>query len=132
MSRSIFLVAAARHRPVKAGQVRALAVTGAKALADFSRFGRRFRNSGLPASRQCCINGIVGPADMPRPIVDKLNAALREALASTEVSNRLALEGAEPMPTTLRNMPPTSTAKKTIWSAIVKKSGARLNKELAE
>ena len=44
--------------------------------------------------------GIVAPAGTPRPIVDKLNKVLRDALATDEVKRRLAQEGVEPMPTT--------------------------------
>jgi tripartite-type tricarboxylate transporter receptor subunit TctC len=39
-------------------------------------------------------------AGTPRPIIDKLNAALNAALATDEVRQRLAIEGAEPQPTT--------------------------------
>ena len=36
------------------------------------------------------------PAKTPRPVVDKLNAALREALADKEVSGKLQAAGIEP------------------------------------
>ena len=43
---------------------------------------------------------LVAPAGTPRPIIDKLNKALNAALATDEVRKRLALEGAEPVPST--------------------------------
>jgi tripartite-type tricarboxylate transporter receptor subunit TctC len=109
---------------VKAGQVRALAVTGAKRSPIFPDLPT-VAESGLPGFEAVLHYGIVGPAGLPRPIVDKLNAALREALASPDVSNRLALEGAEPMPMTPEEYAADIDHEETLWSAIVKKSGAK-------
>ncbi len=39
--------------------------------------------------------GIVGPANLPRPIVEKLNAAFRQALHSPELKQRLEARGNE-------------------------------------
>ena len=81
--------------------------------------------SGLPGFEAVLHYGIVAPAGTPRPIIDKLNAALRAALASNNVSARLALEGAEPMPTTPEEYADDIDREETKWSAIVKKSGAK-------
>ena len=40
--------------------------------------------------------GIIGPANMPRPLVQALNAAIRAALADPEVKKRLTMLSAEP------------------------------------
>ena len=109
---------------VKSGQLRALAVTGAKRSPVFPDLPT-VAESGLPGFEAVLHYGIIGPAGMPRPIVDKLNAALREALASPEVSNRLALEAAEPQPTTPEEYAADIDREDTLWSAIVKKSGAK-------
>ena len=71
--------------------------------------------------------GIVAPAGTPRPIVDKLNAALRKALESAEVHKRIATEGAEPLPTTPEQYAADIDREETKWSALVKKSGANAN-----
>jgi tripartite-type tricarboxylate transporter receptor subunit TctC len=42
--------------------------------------------------------GVLAPAGTPAPIVDRLNAAFRNALASAEMRERLARMGAEPAP----------------------------------
>ena len=58
-------------------------------------------------------------AGTPRPIVDKLNAALRAALGDPKVHGHIATEGAEPLPTSPdRICGPTSTARETKWSAL--------------
>jgi tripartite-type tricarboxylate transporter receptor subunit TctC len=109
---------------VKTGQLRALAVTGAKRSPVFPDLPT-VAESGLPGFEAVLHYGIIAPAGTPRPIIDKLNAALREALASQEVSNRLAFEAAEPMPTTPEEYAADIDREETLWSAIVKKSGAR-------
>ena len=63
---------------VKEGKVRALAVTGAEALAGVPRPADR-RGGALPGFEAVLHYGIVAPAGTPKPIIDKLNAALREA-----------------------------------------------------
>jgi len=109
---------------VKDGRLRALAVTGLKRSAIFPDLPT-VAESGLPGFEAVLHYGIVAPAGTPRPIIDKLNAALRAALASNNVSARLALEGAEPMPTTPEEYADDVDREETKWSAIVKKSGAK-------
>ena len=54
--------------------------------------------AGLPGYEAVLHYGIVAPAGTPRPVVEKLNAALNAALANDEVKRRLAVEGAEALP----------------------------------
>ena len=58
------------------GKVRALAVTGAKRSALFPDLPT-VAEAGLPGYEAVLHYGIVAPAGTPRPIVDKLNAALQ-------------------------------------------------------
>jgi len=44
--------------------------------------------------------GILGPKDMPRAIVDRINAAVAKVLKEPEVLKRLATQGVEPRPLT--------------------------------
>lgn len=41
--------------------------------------------------------GMLGPAHMPRPIVDRVNTAVRKALANPEVNKGLSSQGADPV-----------------------------------
>jgi len=68
--------------------------------------------------------GIVAPAGTPRPIIEKLNAALRAALSDSAVNNHLATEGAEPLPTSPEEYAADIDREEAKWSALVKKSGA--------
>jgi tripartite-type tricarboxylate transporter receptor subunit TctC len=109
---------------VKEGRLRAIAVTGLTRSPIFPDVPT-VEESGLPGFEAVLHYGIIAPAGTPRPIVDKLNAALRGALASDEVTNRLAVEGSEPMPTTPEEYAADIDREETLWSAIVKKSGAK-------
>ena len=108
---------------VKDGKLRALGVTGLKRspiLPDVPTVAEQ----GLPGFEAVLHYGIVAPAGTPRPIVDKLNAALRAALNSDDVHRRIATEGAEPLPTTPDEYATDIDREETKWSALVKKSGA--------
>ena len=109
---------------VKDGKLRALGVTGLKRSATFPDVPT-VAEQGLPGFEAVLHYGIVAPAGTPRPIVDKLNAALREALGDPSVSNRFAAEGAEPLATTPEEYAADIDREETKWSALVKKSGAK-------
>ena len=91
--------------------MRALAVTGDKRSDVFPNIPT-VAEAGLPGYEAALRYGIVAPAGTPRPIIDKLNAALRQALAEPDTVKRMATDGtirSRPRP---RNTPPTSTARR--------------------
>jgi tripartite-type tricarboxylate transporter receptor subunit TctC len=49
--------------------------------------------AGLPGYEAVLHYGIVAPAGTPRPVIEKLNAALNAALGNDEVEKRLGVEG---------------------------------------
>ena len=67
--------------------------------------------------------GLVAPAGTPRPVIDKLNKALREALASDEVKKQLGLDGTEITPGTPEAYAEHIDKDEKKWSALVKASG---------
>ncbi len=110
---------------VKEGKVRALAVTGAQRsplLPDIPTVAE----SALAGFEAVLHYGIVGPAGMPRAVVDKLTAALRAAVTSDDFKARLAAEGTEPLASTPEEYAADIDREETKWSAIVRKSGASL------
>jgi tripartite-type tricarboxylate transporter receptor subunit TctC len=79
---------------VKGGKLKALAVTGPKRdpqLPDVPTV----RELGLPGMESVGFQGLVGPAGMPREVVDKLATELAKVLAQPEVKARFAGAGAE-------------------------------------
>jgi tripartite-type tricarboxylate transporter receptor subunit TctC len=109
---------------VKEGKVRALAVTGATRSKIFPDLPT-VAEAGLPGYEAVLHYGIVAPAGTPRPVVDKLNAAMRAALASDDVRQRILADGAEPLPSTPEEYAADIDHEETKWSAIVRKSGAK-------
>ena len=109
---------------VKEGKLRALGVTGLKRSPIFPDVPT-VAEQGLPGFEAVLHYGIVAPAGTPRPIIDKLNAALRTALNSDEVHKRIATEGAEPLPTTPDQYAADIDHEETKWSALVEKAGLK-------
>ena len=108
---------------VKDGKLRALAVTGLKRSPTFPDVPT-VAEQGLPGFEAVLHYGIVAPAGTPRAVIDKLNAALRQALNEADVHDRIILEGAEPLATTPEEYAADIDREETKWSAIVKKAGA--------
>ncbi len=109
---------------VQSGKVRALAVTGPKRSPIFPDLPT-VAESGLPGYEAVLHYGIVAPAGTPKPIIDKLNAALREAVASPEVHAKIAADGAEPLASTPQEYAADIDREEAKWAAIVKRSGAK-------
>jgi tripartite-type tricarboxylate transporter receptor subunit TctC len=109
---------------VQGGKLRALGVTGArrsKLLPDVPTIAE----SGLPGFEAALRYGLVAPTGTPQPIVARLNKELRAALASEEVLKRLDHEGADPLPSTPEEYGADLDREETMWSQIVKASGAK-------
>jgi tripartite-type tricarboxylate transporter receptor subunit TctC len=112
------------HSHILAGTIRGLGVTGAKRsalLPDVPTFGE----AGLPGYDVPLRWGMAAPAGTPRPVIEKLNSALNAALATEEVRQRLALEGAEPAPTTPQEYAAIIDREVTVWSDLVKAVGIK-------
>jgi tripartite-type tricarboxylate transporter receptor subunit TctC len=109
---------------VKEGKVRALAVTGPVRSPVFPELPT-VAEAALPGFEAVLHYGIVAPAGTPKPIIDKLNAALRSAVMTDEFKQKLAADGTEPLASTPEEYAADIDKEETKWSAIVKKSGAK-------
>ena len=91
------LAAAMPH--IKAGKMKAIAVTGAKRhplLPDTPTF----EELGFKGFTGVQWYAIVGPAKMPADIVKRLNDEINKAIATPELKQRLSGEALDPMPMT--------------------------------
>jgi tripartite-type tricarboxylate transporter receptor subunit TctC len=79
---------------IKAGRLRALAVTGRRRAALLPEVPT-LDESGVPGYEAGSWYGILAPAGTPQAIVAKLHEAIVHALAQPEVRERLVSEGAE-------------------------------------
>jgi len=112
------------HGQALAGGVRGLAVTGGKRSPLLPEVPT-LAEAGLPGYEVPLRWGLAAPAGTPRAIIEKLNHALAAALATDEVRQRLALEGAEPQPTTPGEYAAIIDREVTMWSDLVKAAGIK-------
>jgi tripartite-type tricarboxylate transporter receptor subunit TctC len=81
-------------QPVKAGMLKAFAATTRSRLAVMPDLPTA-AEAGVPGFEITVWFGLWAPRGTPRPVIDKLAAALNETLQDPEVKNRLAASGAE-------------------------------------
>ena len=96
---------------VKDGKLRALAVTGLQRSPIFPDLPT-IAEAALPGFEAVLHYGIVAPAGTPKPIIEKLNVALRQAVTSDDMKRKLAADGTEPLTSTPDSTPLTSTRKR--------------------
>ncbi len=108
------------------GKVRALAVTGPARSHVFPDVPT-VAEAALPGYEAVLHYGIAAPAGTPRPVVDKLNAALRAALASEETKAILTSTGAEALPSTPEEYAADIDHEERRWSRIVRELGIKTN-----
>jgi tripartite-type tricarboxylate transporter receptor subunit TctC len=110
---------------IREGKVRALAVTGPQRSALLPDLPT-VAEAALPGYESVLHYGIVAPAGTPRPIVEKLNAAMQAALAEADVRERIIADGAEPLPGTPEDYAADIDREETKWSKVVRVSGAKV------
>lgn len=111
---------------VKSGKLRALAVSTLKrvsALPDVPTIDE----AGVPGFEASGANGLVGPAGIPAPIVEKLNAAVVRIVKEPAMSRFLSEQGADPFTTTPAEYAAYLKSEVAKWAKAVKDSGARVD-----
>jgi tripartite-type tricarboxylate transporter receptor subunit TctC len=81
---------------IEAGRLRALAISGPQRVEALPAVPT-VAEAGVPGYSALQWYGLLAPAGTPQPVIDKLQAAVREALGSPEVRERLAQDSAEPI-----------------------------------
>ena len=111
---------------VRAGRVRALAVTGLKRSISLPEVPTLVE-AGVPGYEVNAWSGVVAPAGLPRPILDKLNKAINAAIVAPETQQRfeqLGSEGGGGTPEEFAELIRRDSAK---WADVVKRSGAKID-----
>ncbi|NSX04309.1 Bug family tripartite tricarboxylate transporter substrate binding protein [Cupriavidus gilardii] len=111
---------------VKAGRLRAIAVTSPQRLPLLPDVPT-VAESGYPGFDVQSWFAIAAPAGTPKPVVDRLNAALNKALAAPDVRQRMQDLAAHPQPGTPEQMRIFMMSEIKRWHDVVKQSGARVN-----
>jgi tripartite-type tricarboxylate transporter receptor subunit TctC len=104
---------------VRAGKLRPLAVTGARRSAAAPDLPT-VAEGGVPGYEAASWYGIAGPGKMPRGIVVRLNDELRVIAGDSEIRERLAQEGLEPLHTTPAEFTRVIAQDIAKWSKVIK------------
>jgi tripartite-type tricarboxylate transporter receptor subunit TctC len=110
---------------IKAGTLRALAITSAKRtslLPDVPTVAE----SGVPGFEVALRYGLAAPAGTPPAIIARLNKELNAALAAEDVRTRLATEGAEALPGTPEAYAADIANEEKKYGGLVKKLGLKV------
>lgn len=114
------LSGAASH--IRAGSVRALAVTTRERVASFPDIPT-VAESGLPGYETWTWNAIFAPPALPRPMVDELAQALKAVVALPEVQARLKELSATPVGSTPEALAALVASETQKWQGVIKAMG---------
>jgi tripartite-type tricarboxylate transporter receptor subunit TctC len=110
----------------KGGRVRALAVTSARRSPVFPDLPT-IAEAGITGYETVSWGGIIGPAGLPKAIVDKVNADIRKALATPALRERFAALDTEPDGGTQQEFVELVRRETPKWADVVKRSGAKVD-----
>jgi tripartite-type tricarboxylate transporter receptor subunit TctC len=77
--------------------------------------------SGLPGFESVLHYGLLAPAGTPRPIIERLNAALRALVQTEQVKQRILAEGGDPLTSTPEEYAKDIDSEETKWGTLVRK-----------
>jgi tripartite-type tricarboxylate transporter receptor subunit TctC len=110
---------------VRAGRLRGIAVTTPKRLAAIPDMPAMAE--ALPGFEVVGWYGVIGPANMPAPLVARLHEALVKILHEPDVKSRIEADGSEPVGSSADEFRRFMRADMDKWAKLVKESGAKLD-----
>src|SRR3954466_2694472 len=111
---------------VKNGRVRALAVTGTKRATSLPEVPTMIE-AGVPGYEVTAWTGVIAPAGLPRPILDRLNAAVNRTIVDPTTKERLEQLGSEGGGGTPEEFGALIREDSAKWAEVIKKSGAKID-----
>jgi tripartite-type tricarboxylate transporter receptor subunit TctC len=108
----------------RSGAVRALAVSGDRRSPAFPDLPT-IAEAGVPGYSAPTWSGVIAPAGVPRPIVDKLNAALNKAILSAAFKEHFASIGDEPAGGTPEEFAALIASDSAKWAEVIKRAGIK-------
>jgi len=119
---SIFATPVSAREQIRAGKVRAIAVTGPKRAALLPEVPT-VAESGYPGYEAMNWYAYVAPAKTPKEIVERLNRELVKALNNADVAALLQQQGLEPSPSSPAELGRYIESEYQTWGRVVKRAG---------
>ncbi|MFM7011891.1 MAG: Bug family tripartite tricarboxylate transporter substrate binding protein [Betaproteobacteria bacterium] len=111
---------------VEQGQLRALGVT-TNTRSSAAPNIPTIEEAGVPNYDMSTWYGLVGPADLPAPVLKKLTDALAQTVNDPEFKGRLVAQGMDPRPSSPQEFAKFIQSESTRWTAILKEMNVTAN-----
>jgi tripartite-type tricarboxylate transporter receptor subunit TctC len=108
------------------GRVRALAVTGAQRSTSLPQVPTLIE-AGVPGYEVTAWTGIIAPAGLARPVLDRLNRAVNTTIKDATVKERLVQLGSEGGGGTPEDYASIIRKDSAKWAEVIKRSGAKID-----
>jgi tripartite-type tricarboxylate transporter receptor subunit TctC len=109
----------------RSGQVRGLAVSGEHRSAAFPDLPT-IAEAGVPGYAAPTWTGLIAPAGLPQPILDKLNAALNKAIRSDAFKARIEDIGDDIVGGTPQEFAALIASESKKWGEVIKRAGIKI------
>jgi tripartite-type tricarboxylate transporter receptor subunit TctC len=109
---------------VRSGRVRALGVGNAQRIPSLAEFPT-IAEAGLPGFECFAWGGMIGPANMPKDIVERLNREIVDILKQKDVIDRMLAEGTVPAPSSPEEFLAYEKSELKKWGEVVKLAGIK-------
>ena len=111
---------------VKAGKVRALAVTGEKRAPGMPELPT-MAEAGIPGYAATSWNGMLAPAGVPAPVIKRLNDEFNRIITDPDIKKRMLGNGYEPVGGSPEKFGAHIRAEIAKWAPVVKATGVRVD-----
>jgi len=112
---------------IKAGKLKALAVTSAQPSAALPDVPTVEQAGGLKGYEASSWFGLLGPANLPPEIANRIQQEVAKALAAPAMKEKLLAQGAIPSGNTPAQFAQLIDAELKKWQPVVKASGAKVD-----
>ena len=112
---------------IRAGRLKAIAVTSAKRTPSFPELPTIAEAANLPSYEASSWFGIVLPANMPPELANRISTEVIKAVKSPAVREQLIAMGAEPVGNTNAQFAEFIKQEIAKWTKVVKDSGAKVD-----
>ena len=104
---------------IQSGKLKPLALTAPKRVAAFPNLPTASETPGLAGFEATGWFALYGPAGIPRPVLERLNAVLTATVNSAELRGRLAAMGLEPATSTPEALAAFQRAENQKWQKVI-------------